>query len=106
MGLSLNNIYQRPYVQQERKTPVKRREEDEKSAAANTQREEQANPDSKSKGLQYVEQKKPSYTPAYEQRFSMPANNAYSNVNVNINPAPTYQQAHPNSNTAPAAKCC
>lgn len=103
MGLSLNNIYQRPYVQQERKTPVKRREEDEKSAAANTQREEQANPDSKSKGLQYVEQKKPSYTPAYEQRFSMPANNAYSNVNVNINPTPTYQQAHPNSNTAPAA---
>lgn len=104
MGLSLNNIYQRPYVQQERKTPVKKREENEKSAAANTQREEQTNQDSKSKGLQYVEQKKPTYTPAYEQRFAMPTNNAYSNVNANananINPSLSHSNTQSTTSTA------
>ena len=40
MGLSLNNIYQRPYVKQDNRNPVKRREEDEKSTAANTQKEQ------------------------------------------------------------------
>ena len=37
MGLSLNNIYQRPYVNQERKGSVLRREEDEKSTRNATQ---------------------------------------------------------------------
>ena len=73
MGLSLNNIYQRPYVKQDTRTPVKKREEEEKSSAANAQREQESGQNSKSKGLQYVEQKQPAYTPAYEQKFAMPA---------------------------------
>ncbi|MBD8964192.1 hypothetical protein EGQ77_06285 [bacterium] len=80
MGLSLNNIYQRPFVNSDSRNRVKKREEEEKSAAANTQREENSNQNSKSKGLQYVEQKTPTYTPAYEQKFSMAAANAYANA--------------------------
>lgn len=80
MGLSLNNIYQRPFVNSDSRNRVKKREEEEKSAATNTQREENSNQNSKSKGLQYVEQKKPTYTPAYEQKFSMAAANAYANA--------------------------
>lgn len=85
MGLSLNNIYQRPFVKQDDRRLVKKREDDEKSSAANAQRQEESNQNSKSKGLQYVEQKTPAYTPAYEQKFSIPANNAYNNVNINTN---------------------
>lgn len=82
MGLSLNNIYQRPYVKQELRNTVKKREEDEKSTAANTQREEQSDSNAKSKGLQYVETKTPTYTPAYEQKFNIPKN-TYTNTNIN-----------------------
>lgn len=82
MGLSITNLFQRPAINPDRQTPVKKREQDEKSSAANTQREQEAGQNSKSKGLQYVEQKAPSYTPAYEQKFSIPAANAYSNVNI------------------------
>lgn len=85
MGLSLNNIYQRPYVKQDRQTPVRKREEDEKSSAANAERRQESDQNSKSKGLQYVEQNTPKYTPAYEQKFNLAAG-AYSNVNIN-NPA-------------------
>lgn len=86
MGLSLNNIFQRPYVKQDTRTPVKKREEDEKSSAANAQRQQESGQNTKSKGLQYVEQKQPTYTPAYEQKFAIPTQNAYSNVNVNSAP--------------------
>lgn len=85
MGLSLNNIYQRPYVRQENRNPIRKREDEDKSAA-NAQREQESGQHSKSKGLQYVEQKAPTYTPAYEQKFTMPAVNAYSGVNVNAKP--------------------
>jgi len=83
MGLSLNNIYQRPYVKQDNRNPVKKRDADEKSAATNAQREEASDQNSKSKGLQYAEQKAPAYTPAYEQKFTLPAQTGYSNVNIN-----------------------
>lgn len=92
MGLSLNNIYQRPFVKQDRQAPVKKREEEEKSSAANTQKESESGQNSKSRGLQYVEQKNPAYTPAYEQKFAMPAQNAYTNVSI-TNP-PAYRQAN------------
>lgn len=84
MALSLNKIYQRPYVNQDGRNNVQRRADEEKSAAANTQKEQSFGENSKSKGLQYVEQKAPTYTPAYEQRFSVPVqNNLYTNVNIN-----------------------
>ena len=82
MGLSITNLFQRPAINPDRQTPVKKREQDEKSSAANAQKEQEASQNSKSKGLQYVEQKAPKYTPAYEQKFSIPAANAYSNVNI------------------------
>jgi tetratricopeptide (TPR) repeat protein len=85
MGLSLNKIYQRPYVAPDRQNSVKKREEDEKSSAAQTQKQEESGQNSRSKGLQYVEQKAPTYTPAYEQKFALPSQNAYSSVNVNVN---------------------
>ena len=70
MGLSLNNIYQRPYVKPDRQSTVKKREEDEKSAT-NAERQQESNQNSQSKGLQYVEQKTtPKYTPAYEQSLT------------------------------------
>ena len=80
MGLSLNNIYQRPYVNQDGRSRLKGRIQEEQSAAAEANKEERSNQDSKSKGLEYIEQKKPSYTPAYEQKF---VPNAYNNVNIN-----------------------
>jgi len=83
MGLSLNNIYQRPYVKPDTRRPVRQRDDEEKSSAAGTQREGENGQNAKSRGLDYVEQKTPVYTPAYEQRFSLPAQNAYNNVNIN-----------------------
>jgi len=82
MGLSLNNIYQRPFVKQDDRNLVRKRADDEKSSAANAQKEQSSGENSRSRGLQYVEQKAPVYTPAYEQRFSVPAQNAYNNVNI------------------------
>ena len=46
---------------------VKRQQDDEQNTAS-AQREEQGNPNAKSKGLQYVERKTPTYTPAYQQQ--------------------------------------
>ncbi|MBE7713333.1 MAG: hypothetical protein E7Z87_06285 [Cyanobacteria bacterium SIG26] len=80
MSLSLNNIYQRPYVKQDERRLVKNREQDASTNSA--QKESESGQNSKSKGLQYVEQKQPTYTPAYEQKFSIPAQNAYNNVNI------------------------
>lgn len=100
MGLSLTNIYQRPYVNQNSGNTVRKREDEERSATSNAQREQSTDQNSKSKGLQYVEQKKPSYTPAYEQKF---VPNAYSNVNINnpqnrLNTATTQAVAQPTYN--------
>ena len=86
MGLSLTNLFQRPYVTPDRQTPVRKREDEEKSSAANAQREQESGQNAKSKGLQYVEQRTPAYTPAYEQKFSVPVNNLYSNVNIHRMP--------------------
>lgn len=91
MGLSLNNIYQRPYVNQDGRSGVKRREQEEQTASTNAQRQESANQNSRSKGLQYTQENKPAYTPNYAQSF---AASAYSNVNIN---AKKTQQAQPQS---------
>lgn len=97
MGLSLNNIYQRPYVKPDRQSTVKKREEDEKSSATNAERQQESNQNSQSKGLQYVEQKTtPKYTPAYEQKFNL-ASSAYSNVNINNSNAQTNANYSPQS---------
>ena len=64
----LNGIFQRPYLNKDGRSLVKKKQDEEKNASSSAiQREEQANQNSKSKGLQYVEHKKPSYTAAYQQ---------------------------------------
>ena len=97
MGLSLNNIIQRPYVNNDLRGGVKRREEEEQTSAANSQRQEGADQNSKSKGLQYAEERKPSYTPAYTNSF---AATGYSNVNINaqknVYPNQQANQINPN----------
>lgn len=92
MALSLSNIFQRPYIRQDERSKIRRREE-EQSTATNTQREENSQ-NSKSKGLQYVEPKKPTYTPLYEQKF---VPNAYSNVNINASKNLTQTATNGNS---------
>ncbi len=104
MGLSLNNIYQRPYVQPDKRGGIKRREDEKTSSATQeAQKEQQSNQNNRSKGLQNLEQKQPTYTPAYEQKFSLPAQNAYSNVNINYtNNTPTQTSTNVENQTAQA----
>lgn len=59
----LNGIFQRPYLNNNSNL-VKPKQDEEKNTSA--QREQQSDQNSKSKGLQYVEQRKPS--PAYQQQ--------------------------------------
>ena len=61
----LNGIFQRPYLNKDGRSLVKRKQDEEQNASSAAQREERADENSKSKGLQYVEQRKPSY--AYQQ---------------------------------------
>ena len=61
----LNGVFQRPYLNKDGRSLVKKKQDEEKNASSAAQREEQSNQNAKSKGLQYVEQNKPSYSPAY-----------------------------------------
>ncbi len=76
MGLNFNNVYQRPYIVRDGRGLVKKKQDEEKSA--NAQREEQASQNGRSKGLQYIEQRLPSHTPAYQQMKSTSSANAYA----------------------------
>ena len=67
MGLNLNSIYQNPYVVKDGKTLVRRKaDEDAAKQAAQTEKEEQANSQARSKGLQYIEDAKDSYISSYK----------------------------------------
>lgn len=61
MGLNLNNINQRPYIKDGRSLVKKKQDEEASKSAAQTEREEQAKSDSRSRGLSYVEQEAPKY---------------------------------------------
>lgn len=50
----LNGIFQRPYLNRDTRTLVRKKQDEEQTSSA--EREQQANSDTKSKGLQYVEQ--------------------------------------------------
>ena len=62
----LNGIFQRPYLNKDGRSLVKRKQDEEQNASS-AHAEQQADENSRSKGLQYAEQRKPSYTPAYQQ---------------------------------------
>lgn len=96
MGLSLNNIYQRPYVSQNAQQSVRKKHDDEQTSSAdNSQRQNSTNQNTRSKGLDYSQEQQKSYTPAYANSF---AASAYSNVNINARkntqtpPNPAYVQ--------------
>lgn len=56
MGLNLSSIYQRPYLAKDNRSLVKKKQDDDaKSAAREAQREEQANQNARSRGLNYIE---------------------------------------------------
>ena len=56
----LNGVFQRPYIVKDGRGGVKKKQDDDTSKSpAQTQREEQANSNSRSKGLQYTEQRLP-----------------------------------------------
>lgn len=61
MGLNLTNINQRPYIKDGRSLVKKKQDEDASKSAAQTEREEQAKGDSRSRGLTYVEHEAPKY---------------------------------------------
>ena len=61
MGLNLTNINQRPYIKDGRSLVKKKQDEDASKSAAQTEREEQAKGDSRSRGLSYVEHEAPKY---------------------------------------------
>lgn len=63
MGLNLSSIYQRPYLAKDNRNLVKKKQDEEASkSAAQAQREEQANQNARSKGLQYVENNQDGFT--------------------------------------------
>ena len=105
MSLSLNNIYQRPYLNQNGRNMVKRKEDEEKSSSANLQREESQNENSRSRGLQNQQEPRPStYRPNYNQSFSVPG---YENVNIHRAQQPQVQnpiQQQIQTNQAPVAQ--
>lgn len=58
MGLNLNNVYQRPYVVKDGRNLVKKKQdENAQKSPVQTQQDENAQNQSRSRGLQYVEQK-------------------------------------------------
>ena len=87
MGLNLNSVYQRPYIVPDRRGGEKRREDEEQAQQTQQEREAgQTNQNSKSKGLNYVEQNSYQYqqqgTPvAYPNEVA----NALAQRNPNIN---------------------
>ena len=61
MGLNLSNNNQRSYIKDGSSLVKKKQDEDASKSAAQTEREEQAKGDSRSRGLSYVEHEAPKY---------------------------------------------
>ena len=95
MGLNLNSVYQRPYIIPDRRNAVRKREDEERSAS-NAQREEQSNEQTRSKGLNYVENN------SYEQ-YSKQANVNVQDYYPN-EVATALAQRNPNINIAQILK--
>ena len=89
MGLNLNSVYQRPYFVQDRRSQVRKKQDEERSTS-NAQREEQTNQNSRSKGLQYVEHNNyAAYQPVHTEHPVQYPNEvatalAQRNPNINI----------------------
>lgn len=108
----LNGIFQRPYLNNNNSL-VKKKQDEEKNAQL-TQREQQADQNSKSKGLQYIEQNKPS--PAYPKneqqvdwrqmrsQIQAQARNAQASQTEEVTPTKTLSGRNPVINIAQILK--
>lgn len=102
MGLNLNNVYQRPYINRDGRNPVRqKRDEDASKSPAQTEREDQAGgQNAKSRGLNYVEQSSHKYQEIkpeqwqqmYAQSQTHTAAPQYGTKTVSVNSAPSYTQ--------------
>lgn len=105
MGLNLNNIHQRPYVTPDRRNQIKRRQEEEQSTS-NAQKEQQADQNSKSKGLQYQEPQK-SYQATqnnYTYQQYQAVNTPHTEITYPNEVATALAQRNPNINIAQILK--
>lgn len=118
MGLNLSSVNQRPYIVKDGKKPVNSKEEQEKSAQ--TERENQQNENTRSKGLSLVEDKPKPFVPNYaaqvqqqswqatrNQIQSQPRLNAQTQASVQAAPATDtfeYQGVSANINIAQILK--
>lgn len=99
MGLNLSSIHQRPYMAQDGRNLVKKKQEDDASrSAAQAQREEQASQNAKSKGLQYVENNQDGFTHSSGVVDSQPwQRELYKNAQTHQAQAATQKFANVNS---------
>ncbi len=66
MGLNLNNIYQRPYIVRDGRGLVKKKQDDDaQKTRTQAEQEEKSQNNTRSRGLQYVEQAKDQYVQSY-----------------------------------------
>lgn len=87
MGLNLGSIYQQPYIRRDQASVKRKKDEDGSKSAAQTSREEQASQNSRSKGLQYVENNQDGFV----------RNSATSNANSGIQSQPWQKEVYQNA---------
>ncbi|MBO8429948.1 hypothetical protein IAC76_01035, partial [Spirochaetes bacterium] len=107
MGLNLSNIYQRPYINKDGRNPVRhRQDEDASKSPAQTEREEQTGgQNSRSRGLNYIEQESPKYKEIkpeqwqqmYAQSQTRTAAPQYGTQSAPVNQAQSYTQTRSSS---------
>lgn len=67
MGLNLNNIYQRPYIVRDGRGLVKKKQDDDaRKSLVQAEQEEKSQNNSRSRGLQYVEDANSQYVKSYQ----------------------------------------
>lgn len=107
MGLNLSNIYQRPYINKDGRNSVRhRQDEDASKSPAQTEREEQTGgQNSRSRGLNYIEQESPKYKEIkpeqwqqmYAQSQTRTAAPQYGTQSAPVNQAQSYTQTRSSS---------
>lgn len=89
MGLNLTNINQRPYLKDGRNLVKKKQDEDTSKSAAQTEREEQAKGDARSRGLNYIEHEAPKYQEIKPEQWQQMYTKPQAHQNVQSDAAQT-----------------
>ena len=87
MGLNLGSIYQQPYIRRDQASVKRKKDEDGSKSATQTSREEQASQNSRSKGLQYIENNQDGFV----------KNSAPTNVNAQFQSQPWQKEVYQNA---------